>query len=188
MEAGAISVAARIRPGPPASKKRFHCGLDNVCVLKSYNLFAQYSLAVVKHCCWQPFDAAKLLLQVVWGDCQRIMHPDFLGELDGVFRIHHGIELKSDDGKSAGAVEVEEFLIAGHFFFAWLAPSGPKINEYDLAAKVSRGDFAAPQVFHGEFWQMRANLACRNCGLNGLGGTRRMLFASGESESGKAQK
>src|SRR4029077_172927 len=171
-----------------SSKKRFHFRLDNLGVLKSHDLLAQYSLAVKEHGCWQSFNTAKLLFQVVRGDGKGITHADFLCELNGVLHIHHRIELESDDGKSACAVEIEEFLIAGHFSFARLAPRGPKINEYHLAAKVSRREFTALQVFHGELRQVRTNFTCLDYGLFGLWGARRMLVASGETESNKAQK
>jgi len=35
---------------------------------------------------------------------------------------------------------------------------------------------------------MRTNFTCRDYGLNGLRGTRRMLIASGETKSSKDQK
>jgi hypothetical protein len=82
------------------------------------------------------------LLQPVGGDCQGITDSDSLGKVDGVLQVHHCVELKSDDGKSARTAEVEELLIAGHLFLAGLTPRGPKIDEYDLAAKVRRRDFA----------------------------------------------
>ena len=110
-------------------------------------------MAVIEQSGWQTFDAAKLLFQLVRGNCQGIVNADLLGELDRIFGIRHGIEFESDDGKSARGVEVEEFLVAGHFFFARLTPGGPKIDEYHLTAKIYRGDFPALKILYGEAGQ-----------------------------------
>jgi hypothetical protein len=41
------------------------------------------------------------------------MDSDFLRKHNWIFRVHHRVELKSDNGKSASTVTLQQFLVAG---------------------------------------------------------------------------
>src|SRR6266853_2881071 len=171
-----------LRPQRPRNsekwrKLRFH----NVRVFKSNDLIAEYSLAVVEHRGGYTLNAAKFLLQVIGSDRQWITNSDLLRKLDWIFRIHHHVEFESHYRKSARAIAIQEFLIAGHLFLAWLAPRGPKINKHHLAAEIGRGKFVSLQVFDREVRQPRTNFAWRDHLFFWQSGTRRMLITSGES-------
>src|SRR5258707_12301279 len=81
------------------------------------------------------------------------MDADFIRELDWVFGVCHRIEFEPDNGKSVGAIAVEELLIAGHFFLTWLTPSSLEIYEHcDLPRQNVNNSFTWKKDSAGVWW------------------------------------
>src|SRR5690348_14407320 len=131
-----VSSVHGTRARTSASQEWSHRSLKSVGVLKADDLLAKNSVPVVKQRGRQPLDSTKLLFQPIGCHSQRVTNSNLLRKLDWVFKVRHGVELKSDDCKSPRTIAVQEPLVAWHLFLAWLAPGGPKINQHNLTLKV----------------------------------------------------
>src|SRR5215831_15198222 len=118
------------------SQQRLQLRFHDFSVFKPDDFLAKNSLAIIEQRGRKAFDAAKLVLDVVGGDGERITDAHLLREQERVLAVPHGVKLESDYNETALAVAFEQLLIARHLFLARLAPRGPKINQDHLSPQA----------------------------------------------------
>src|SRR5579871_1451064 len=86
--------------------QRFQIGFYDICIFKTDDFLPQNALSIVKESRGQAFNASKFIFQLIGSDGQRVTDPKPTCKGMRLFRICHGIQLKSDNGESMRAIAV----------------------------------------------------------------------------------